>query len=59
MNTKNREVTRPMLFHYAPYNEMLITRTLSLANLGVLLAVAIVFVALAVYVFRRRDIMVA
>ncbi len=47
------------LFHYARYNEMLVTRTLSLADIGVMLAVAIVFVALAVYVFRRRDIMVA
>jgi len=47
------------LFHYAPYNEMLITRTLSLVDLGVMLAVAVVFVALAVYVFGRRDIDVA
>ena len=47
------------LFHYARYNEILITRTLSLADLGVMLAVAIVFVALAVYVFQRRDINVA
>ncbi len=47
------------LFHYARYNEMLMTRTLSLADLGVMLAVAIVFVAMAVYVFRRRDINVA
>jgi ABC-type transport system involved in multi-copper enzyme maturation permease subunit len=47
------------LFHYARYNEMLVTRTLSLADFGVMLAVAIVFVAMAVYVFRRRDIMVA
>jgi cbb3-type cytochrome oxidase subunit 3 len=29
------------------------------AKLWLMLAVAIVFVALAVYVFRRRDIMVA
>ncbi len=47
------------LFHYARYNEMLITRTLSPVDLGVMLAVAIVFVGLAVYVFKRRDIMVA
>lgn len=47
------------LFHYARYNEMLMTRTLSYADLGAMLAVAAVFVALAVYVFRRRDINVA
>jgi len=47
------------LFHYARYNEMLITHSLSLVDAGVMLAVAIVFVAMAVYVFRRRDIMVA
>jgi ABC-2 type transport system permease protein len=47
------------LFHYARYNEMLVTRTLNLADLGVMLAVAVVFVALAVYVFKRRDINVA
>ena len=47
------------LFHYARYNAMLMSKTLSLADIGVLLAVAIVFVALAAYVFRRRDINVA
>jgi ABC-2 type transport system permease protein len=47
------------LFHYAPYNEMLMTKTLSLVNIGVMLAVAVVFVTLAIYVFRRRDINVA
>jgi ABC-2 type transport system permease protein len=47
------------LFHYARYNEMLMTRSLSLVDAGVMLAVVIVFVAMAVYVFRRRDIMVA
>jgi ABC-2 type transport system permease protein len=47
------------LFHYARYNEMLMTRTMSPVDVGVMLVVAIVFVALAVYVFRRRDIMVA
>jgi ABC-2 type transport system permease protein len=47
------------LFHYAPYNDMLITKTLSLTNAGVMLAAAVVFLALAVYMFRRRDINVA
>lgn len=47
------------LFHYARYNEILMTRTLSLVDLGVMLAVAAVFVALAAYVFRGRDINVA
>jgi ABC-2 type transport system permease protein len=47
------------LFHYARYNEMLMSKTLSLTDIGVMLAVAVVFVALAVYVFRRRDINVA
>jgi ABC-2 type transport system permease protein len=44
------------LFHYARYNAMLMSKTLNLADIGVLLAVAIVFVALAAYMFRRRDI---
>jgi ABC-2 type transport system permease protein len=44
------------LFHYARYNEMLMTKTMSLVDLGVLLSVAVVFVALAAYVFRGRDI---
>lgn len=47
------------LFHYARYNAMLMSRTLSLVDIGVMLAVAVVFVALATYVFRRRDINVA
>ncbi len=47
------------LFHYAPYNEMLMNKTLSIPNLGVMLAVAVIFVAMAAYVFRRRDINVA
>ncbi len=38
---------------------MLMSRTLGLVDLGVMLAVAVVFMAMAVYVFRRRDIMVA
>jgi ABC-2 type transport system permease protein len=44
------------LFHYARYNEMLMTRTLSMVDFGVMLAVAIVFVALATVAFQRRDI---
>jgi ABC-2 type transport system permease protein len=47
------------LFHYAPYNAMLMTKTPSFVNLGVMVAVAVVFLALAIYVFRRRDINVA
>jgi ABC-2 type transport system permease protein len=47
------------LFHYARYNEILMTRTMSLTDIGVMLAVAVIFVALAGYVFRRRDINVA
>lgn len=47
------------LFHYARYNEMLMSKSLSMTDLGVLLAVAVVFVALAAYVFRKRDINVA
>jgi ABC-2 type transport system permease protein len=47
------------LFHYARYTDMLIYHDLSLGNLGVLAAVAIVFLALAALVFRRRDINVA
>lgn len=44
------------LFHYARYNEMLTTRTLSPVDIGVMLAVAIVFLALAAVAFQRRDI---
>ncbi|OPY27239.1 MAG: ABC-2 family transporter protein [Methanocella sp. PtaU1.Bin125] len=47
------------LFHYARYNAMLMSKTLSLTDIGVMLAVAIVFVALAACMFRRRDIHVA
>jgi ABC-2 type transport system permease protein len=47
------------IFHYARYNEILMTRTLSVIDFGVMLAVAVVFVALAACVFRRRDINVA
>jgi ABC-2 type transport system permease protein len=47
------------LFHYARYNEMLMTRTLSLADIGVMLAVAVVFLALAVMAFQKRDINVS
>ncbi len=44
------------LFHYARYNEMLMTRSLSLVDAGVMLAVVIVFLALATVAFQRRDI---
>jgi ABC-2 type transport system permease protein len=47
------------LFHYARYNEILMTKTGSPVDFLVMLAVAVVFVALAEYVFRRRDINVA
>jgi ABC-2 type transport system permease protein len=47
------------LFHYAQYNAILMSRTLSLADFVVMLAVAVVFLALTVYAFRRRDINVA
>lgn len=44
------------LFHYAPYGDIMVYHDLSLGDLGVLIAVAAVSVALAVYAFRRRDI---
>ncbi len=47
------------IYHYARYNEVLMTHTASLVDLAVLLAISVVFVAMAVYVFRRRDINVA
>jgi ABC-2 type transport system permease protein len=47
------------IFHYAQYNQMLMSHTLSLVDFGVMLAVTVVFLALAAYVFRRRDINVA
>ncbi len=47
------------LFHYARYSEILIYHDLSIANVAVLLGIAIAFVALAVIAFRRRDINVA
>jgi hypothetical protein len=47
------------LFHYARYNEILMTRTGSPLDFLVMLAVAGVFLALAACVFRRRDINVA
>jgi len=47
------------LFHYARYNEILMTRTGSPLDFAVMLAVAVIFLALAAYVFRHRDINVA
>ncbi len=47
------------LFHYARYSEILIYHDLSVGNVAVLVGVAVVFVALAVLAFRRRDINVA
>ena len=47
------------LFHYARYSDMLVYHDLSLGNLGILVAVAIVFLGLAAFAFRRRDINVA
>jgi ABC-2 type transport system permease protein len=47
------------LFHYARFNEMLMTRTASPVDIGVMLAAAVVFGALAAHTFRHRDINVA
>jgi ABC-2 type transport system permease protein len=44
------------LFHYARYNEILVFHDLCFGNLAVMLAVATVFLGLAVLAFRRRDI---
>jgi ABC-2 type transport system permease protein len=44
------------LFHYVQYSNIMVYHDLNLGNLGVLIAVAVVFVALAVYTFHRRDI---
>jgi ABC-2 type transport system permease protein len=44
------------LFHYARYNEILVFHDLSFGNLAVMVAVTIVFLGLAVWAFRRRDI---
>jgi ABC-type transport system involved in multi-copper enzyme maturation permease subunit len=47
------------IFHYARFNEILMTHNASMVDLAVLLVIAAVFVALSVYVFRNRDINVA
>jgi ABC-2 type transport system permease protein len=47
------------LFHYAQYSNILVYHDLSPGNLVVMIAVAIVFLALAVFAFRRRDINVS
>jgi ABC-2 type transport system permease protein len=54
------EIVRSLsLFHYARYTDMLVYHDLSLGNLSILVAVAIVFLGLAAFAFRRRDINVA
>jgi ABC-2 type transport system permease protein len=47
------------LFHYAQYSDMLIYHDLSPGNMAVLATVAIVFLGLAAFAFRHRDINVA
>ncbi len=47
------------IFHYARFNEILMTHNASLIDLSILLVIAALFVALAAYVFRQRDINVA
>ncbi|OPY27238.1 MAG: ABC-2 family transporter protein [Methanocella sp. PtaU1.Bin125] len=44
------------LFHYAQYSDILVYHDLSPGNAGVLATVTIAFLALAVFIFRRRDI---
>jgi ABC-2 type transport system permease protein len=47
------------LFHYAKLGTIVTTQTVDWANLGILLAVTVVFVVLAVIAFRQRDINVS
>ena len=47
------------LFHYAKMSDIINSHEISWVNLGVLIAVIIVFVALSVIAFRRRDINVS
>jgi ABC-2 type transport system permease protein len=44
------------LFHYVQYSNVMVYHDLNLGNLGILIGVAVVFIALAVYTFHRRDI---
>ncbi len=46
-------------FHYAKYSSIVSTQTVDWASLGIMVAVIIVFVGLAVFVFQRRDINVS
>jgi ABC-2 type transport system permease protein len=50
---------RLSLFHYLKVNTIAVTHTVNWGNLAVLLAVMVVFLALAVIAFRQRDINVA
>ncbi len=44
------------LFHYARYSDILVMHNLSIGNVAVLAGVTIVFLGLATFAFRRRDI---
>jgi len=44
------------LFHYLKLNTIAVSHVVNWTNLGVLIAVAIVFLALSVIAFKRRDI---
>lgn len=50
---------RLTLFHYLKLNSIAVTHTVNWNNMAVLLAVTVVFLALAVIAFRRRDINVS
>jgi ABC-2 type transport system permease protein len=47
------------LFHYAKVTTIVINQTVDWANMGILIAVAVVFLVLAVIAFRQRDINVS
>jgi ABC-2 type transport system permease protein len=44
------------LFHYAGYSDILMKHQVNLADAGIMIVVAVVFLALAVVAFGRRDI---
>jgi ABC-2 type transport system permease protein len=44
------------LFHYTRFSDILVLHDMSFGNMAVLIVVAILFLALAVFVFRHRDI---
>lgn len=52
-------IRRFSLFYYQDLNAIIGLHTVILANFAILLGAAVVFLALAVLAFRRRDIMVA